>query len=256
MNGTAQRLALITGGCRRIGAAIAARLAADGWALALHASENCVPEPALADAIAAHGTRWSCFAADLSDPVEVEALVPRVRDHFGRVPDLLVNNAARFAFDTPDDAGMAEMLAHHAVNVAAPAILSRAVAAGAGADAPRVIVNLLDQRIAAPNGDQLSYTLSKLALAELTGIHARHFAPHVRVVGVAPGLTLPTADYTSAQMARLAEAMPLHRLPAPAEIADAVAWAAGAGAVTGQVIYVDAGAHLCRFERDFLFLRR
>lgn len=248
------RLALVTGGCRRIGAAIAARLAQDGYALALHAGHDVAPEPALAGAIAAAGAPWRVFAADFADGAAVAGLMPRVIDHFGRAPDLLINNAARFEWDSPETVSLPAMLAHHAVNCAAPAVLIRALAESASAARPATAVNILDQRVAQPHSDQLSYTLSKLALAELTMILARHYAPAVRVVAVAPGLTVPTAEYGAEQMARLAQAMPLDRLATPADIADAVAYLVGARAVTGQTIFVDGGAHLCRYERDFLFL--
>ena len=248
------RLALVTGGCRRLGAAIAARLAGEGYALALHASDGCAPDPALAEAIGSAGVSWAAFAADLADTDAVEGLVPRVVDHFGSAPELLVNNAARFDWDSPEDVTMAGLLGHYAVNAAAPVVLTRAVAAAASAGRPSTVVNILDQRIAQPNADQLSYTVSKLALAELTMILARRYAPHVRVVAVAPGLTLPTDEYDAARMARLAGAMPLDRLPTPADVADAVVYLVAARAVTGQTIFVDGGAHLCRYERDFLFL--
>ena len=71
---------------------------------------------------------------------------------------------------------------------------------------------------------------------------------------MAPGLTLPTADYDAARLAEAAKRMPLAALPAPAEIAEAVLYLARAHAVTGQTLFVDGGAHLCHFPRDFLFL--
>ena len=253
------RLALVTGGCRRLGAALAARLAGQGYALALHATHDCVPEPALADAIAASGVAVHILPADLADEAAVEALVPRAIEAFGRAPDLLVNSASRFADDTPETVTLAEVARHQAVNAGAPAILARALArhhdAGAAAS-PALVVNILDQRIAAPNADQLSYTLSKLALSELTAILARHYAPRLRVCAIAPGLTIPTDDYGEGQLVRLAARMPLHRLPEPDDVAEALLYLVGARAVTGQTIFVDGGAHLCRFERDFVFLER
>lgn len=246
------RLALVTGGMRRIGGAIAARLARDGHDLALHGSG--APDAALAAVLAETGVEWACFTADLADAAATDALFTTVTTRFGRAPDVLVNNASRFDHDTPASIGHAAIAAHHAVNLAAPAVLARHVAAAASPERPAVVVNILDQRIAEPNGDQLSYTLSKLALADLTRILARSFAPDTRVTGVAPGLTLPTGDYAEGQMERVAGRMPLHRLATPEEIADAVAWLVAAPSVTGQILFVDGGAHLCRYERDFLFM--
>lgn len=248
------RLALVTGGCRRLGAALAARLARDGHALALHASHACEPDDELRRAIDDSGVAWRVFPADLADQAAVDALLPAVIEAFGGAPDVLVNSASRFDLDTPETLTIAALLDHQAVNAAAPAILTARMAEHAPAGA--LVVNILDQRIAAPNGDQLSYTLSKLALAELTEILARHYAPGLRVAAIAPGLTIPTGDYDAAQLDRLAAHMPLARLPEPADIADALAYLVGARAVTGQTIFVDGGAHLCRYERDFVFLAK
>lgn len=244
------RLAIVTGGCRRLGAAIAARLAGEGYSLALHASEVIDPEPTLLVAIERAGVQWQGIAADLSDPVQIEHLVPAVADQFGSAPDLLVNSAARFGDDRPDTVDMDGLLSHYAVNCAAPAILAKSFAAmkrkGGAA-----IVNILDQRIAHPHGDQFSYTLSKLGLEGLTHILARELAPAIRVNAVAPGLTIPTKAYDEAMLKGAAASMPLKILPAPAQVADAVAWLAQATAVTGQTIFVDGGAHMEAFGRDF-----
>jgi NAD(P)-dependent dehydrogenase (short-subunit alcohol dehydrogenase family) len=144
---------------------------------------------------------------------------------------------------------MASLATHFRVNAAAPTLLALRVAAGGPGVA---IVNILDQRIAHPHGDQFSYTVSKLALAEATRLLARVLAPGARVMAVAPGLTIPTADYGAAQMARLGEAMPLGLLPTPEDIADAVLWAIRARASTGQTLFVDGGASLVSYERDFV----
>ncbi len=233
-------LALVTGSCARLGARIAERLAADGWRIALHSGHDRTAD---SDA--------PVFIADLDDERGVETLPARVADHFGQSIDLLVNNASRFAA-LDDGTGMAEIEAHLRVNTAAPVALALAVARG-GAGA---VVNILDQRIANPPRDQLAYTLSKQALAEATRTLAIALAPGTRVNAVAPGLTLPTADYAEGQLDRLAAEMPLARLPDPEDIADAVAWLANAKSVTGQTIFVDGGAHLRAFDRDFVHLAR
>ena len=247
-------LALVTGGCRRLGAVICVALAEAGYDIALHSSPGSAPEPGLGDRLVAAGAAWRHVTADLADAEAVATLLPAVVAACGRGPSVLVNNAARFAQDLPETVTQAALLDHYAVNTAAPVLLAQAIAATASADHPVAVVNILDQRIAAPNADQFGYTLSKLALAEATMILARRFAPHVRVCGVAPGLTLPTADYDSALMDRAAALMPLGLLAAPEEIAEAVIYLATARSITGQVLFVDGGAHLCRYARDFLFL--
>ena len=246
-------LALVTGSWRRIGAHIAVRLAQAGYDLALHAGHGVEPEPWLVAALESAGAAHRLFVADLADRAQVAALVPAVAGHFGRPVGLLINNASRFS--ALDDAGadpFGELIEHLAVNTAAPYALAIAVARGGGGS----VVNILDQRIAHPPRDQIAYTLSKQALAEATRTLAGALAPSTRVNAVAPGLTLPTEDYADDQMARLAEGMPLGRLATVDDIADGVAYLAAAASVTGVTIFIDGGAHLRAFERDFVHLAR
>lgn len=248
------KLALVTGGCHRVGAAISARLAEAGWTLALHGRRDAEPDPPLLARLTQSGCAWHGFIADLADAEETGTLVERVATHFGAAPTLLVNNASIFGDDDPGTMTYDTLVRHFAVNTAAPMLLARDVAARASAAAPAAIVNILDQRIRHPGGDQASYTVSKLALAGATELLARALAPAARVCGVAPGLTLPTEAYRPAQMAAIEAAMPLGLLPDPDDIADAVLFLASAGATTGQVVYVDGGANLSAFARDFLYL--
>lgn len=241
------KLALVTGGHRRLGAAISARLARDGWTLAIHGARDARPD---ADLAAVLGD-WHGFVADLGDSDAVAGLMPQVVAHFGAVPSLLVNNASRFEWDDAASVTPQTMAAHHAVNAHAPVVLTIALAQAGGAGS---VVNILDQRVRNPVADQLSYTLSKAALSGMTRTLAVSLAPKLRVNAVAPGLTLPTAAYDAAQMARIADAMPLKLLPSPDDIADAVAFLASASAVTGQTLFVDGGASLKSFERDFVYM--
>jgi pteridine reductase len=226
------KLALVTGGHKRIGAAIAARLEDGGWTVARHGARDDI-------------------AADLADPEAVDTLIPRVTDRFGRLPSLLVNNASRFEWDDVATVTREALDAHHAVNARAPVLLALALHRAGGQGS---VVNILDQRIRNPNADQLSYTLSKTALAGATRTLAVALAPALRVNAVAPGLTLPTSDYNPEQLDRLAAAMPLAQLPEPADIAEAVAFLAEARAITGQTLFVDSGASLKSFDRDFVYL--
>jgi pteridine reductase len=248
------KLALVTAGFRRVGAAIALRLAEDGWTLALHGRVLAEPEGGLAAAMALHRTQWHGFDADLSDGMAVSQLLPRIIQHFGKAPDLVVNNASLFEWDDPASVTPEALAKHMAVNVSAPVLLSASLATHLAADQRACVINILDQRIRQPNADQLSYTISKQALEGATQTLARALAPKVRVNAVAPGLTLPTEDYRPAQMVALEAMMPLKRLPEPDDVADAVLWLAKAEATTGQILFVDGGASLKSFERDFVFL--
>lgn len=248
-------LALITGGHRRLGAQIAMRLASAGYALAIHGRNDVTPHPFLAERLAETGVAWKGFLADFLVPGEAEALLPAVIAHFGRAPDLLVNSASMFGSDRLETVTQANLAENFAVNAMAPVLLTQAFARAerpAGANA--AIVNLLDQRLAQPHGDQLAYTLGKFALEGFTQIAARELAPAIRVNAVAPGLTLATEDYSERQLEALGDRMPLGHLPASEDIAEAVLYLARASSVTGQTLFVDAGAHLRSFKRDFMHL--
>ena len=250
---TVRPLAIVTGGKRRLGAEIAAKLAAAGYALALVSHMDTPPEAALAEALQANASEWHPFTFDLStgDPAK---LMDMIAAHFGRTADLLVNNAAMFGQDDWQTMTLATLEAHFRLNLFAPLLLSQALVQVAGPMARPAIVNILDQRIVNPHHDQTSYTLSKQALAASVRSMAASFAGHARYNGVAPGLVIATDDYTAEQETRLAQMMPLGALPSPSAVADAVVYLAQAQDVTGQVIFVDGGAHLKSFDRDFMHL--
>ena len=248
-------LALVTGGWRRIGAAIAETLARAGWDLALHAHHEETFDPAFAEHLKAAGATVHALAADLGDAAAAGRMVADLARQAGRPASLLVNCASLFRDDTIASVTAANLEAHFQVNLVAPVIMTRAFAEMLS-DAPGSVVMILDQRVQNPVPDQLGYTLSKQALHASVRTLARSLAPRIRVNGVAPGLTLPTADYDSAQWQRLEGLMPLDRLAIPDEIAQAVLYLAEAKSVTGQSIFVDAGAHLESYARDFVYMAK
>ena len=250
---TVRPLAIVTGGKRRLGAEIAAKLAAAGYALALVSHMDTPPEAALAEALQANASEWHPFTFDLSagDPAK---LMDMITTHFGRTADLLVNNAAMFGQDDWQTMTLETLEAHFRLNLFAPLLLSKALVQAAGPIARPAIVSILDQRVVNPHQDQMSYTLSKQALAVSIRSMAASFAGRARYNGVAPGLVIATDDYTAEQETRLAQMMPLGALPSPSAVADAVVYLAQAQDVTGQVIFVDGGAHLKSFDRDFMHL--
>ena len=267
----ARPLALVTGGLHRIGAAIAARLAGAGYDLALHSRSGGEAEPELADAIRTTACDWAYLAQDLSQTGGATALYGAVVERFGRCPTLLVNNASLFGADSIMDADDNAMSAHFAVNITAPVQLAREMARSLFGPSPSAsasefdpspsagasghcVVNIIDQRVRNPVPDQFAYTVSKQALWQATRTMAIALAPAIRVNAVAPGLTLPTEDFAPGQMDRIAGMMPLQRLPSPPDIADAVLYLAQAQSVTGQTIFVDGGAAMKSFERDFVAL--
>ena len=251
-----KRLVLVTGGHRRLGGIISAAFAQAGYSLAIHGSHDTRLDSHLALTLEDNATEWDGFTVDFADPEGAEELVALVAERFGRPPDVLVNSAATFGQDRLDSVNAGDLMRHYAVNCAAPTLLTKAFATVPAGTGDRCIVNILDQRIDHPHGDQLAYTLSKMALAGLTRLSASTLAPQIRVNAVAPGLTIATPDYDHDQMERLSTLMPLARLPQAEEIAQAVLYLAGASAVTGQTLYIDGGAHLRSYDRDFMHLCR
>jgi NAD(P)-dependent dehydrogenase (short-subunit alcohol dehydrogenase family) len=239
-NTDTQRAALITGGGRRIGRAIALALAGAGYGVALHANRSRKEAEALAAEIAGQGGRAVVLLGDLADAKAVRGLVPEAAA-FAPL-SLLVNSAAEFE---PDDIATLDATRFErtlAVNLAAPLFLAQAFAAQAPAGAS--IVNVLDQRVLKPTPRFLSYTLSKSALHTATTTLAQALAPRIRVNAVAPGPTLPSPRQSDADFAAQAATLPLARGPRPQDIAAAVLYLAGADSVTGVTIPVDGGQHL------------
>ncbi|CAM4072944.1 3-oxoacyl-[acyl-carrier-protein] reductase FabG [Novosphingobium lubricantis] len=248
-------LAVVTGGWRRIGAAIAGKLAHEGWDLALHAHREDSFDDRFQTELEAMGATVYRVAGNLEDAAFAGGLIGRVVAVAGRAPVLLVNCASLFHDDRVETLTADTLEQHFGVNLFAPLLLTRALADALG-DSPGCVVNILDQRVLNPVPDQISYTLSKQALHAAVRTLARAMAPRVRVNGVAPGLILPTADYDPDQWHRLEAVMPLQALPQAAEIAEAVHYLATARSVTGQTLFVDAGAHLESYPRDFVYMEK
>lgn len=247
---------LVTGAARRIGREIALELARHGHDIALHCRHSRDEAQTTAAEVRALGVQAEVFAADLADPAACVALLPAVIAHFGQV-DAVVNNASLFEYDDAQTAAAPAMNAHWQANTAAPIALAQALA-GHLAQRPEggtgCVVNLLDQKLWNPNPDYFSYTLSKAALREATVMLAQALAPRVRVVGVAPGVTLVSGPMTDAQYAAAHRLTPLGRSSTPADIARAVRFLIESPAITGTTLLVDGGQHLAAQSRDVLFL--
>ncbi len=247
--------ALVTGGAKRVGAAIALALADDGWDVAVHYGRSAADAERTVAAIVAKGRRAVALPADLADEAAIAALVGQATRALG-TPSCLVNSASIFAADDAATLDYASLARHMAINVAAPIVLARTLATALPARGRGVVVNLLDQKLFNLNPDFLSYTLSKAALATATTLLAQALAPKLRVVGLAPGITLPSGDQTKADFARAHRQTPLGRSSTPDDIAAAVRYLATADAVTGTVLVVDGGQHLIPTERDVMFVTR
>ena len=250
MNG----VALVTGGAKRIGRAIALRLAEEGYAVAIHCRRSRADAEEVKAAVERRGGRAAVVQADLADLGAVHGLVAEAGAALGPVT-LLVNNASLFEPDGVENLAPELWERHFAVNLRAPAFLTRDLARQLPDGEEGAVVNIVDQRVWKLNPQFFSYTLTKAALFTATRTMAQALAPRVRVNAVGPGPTLTSSRQGPEDFARQGEALPLRRHPQPEAIAEAVAFLAGATSVTGQMLAVDGGQHLAWETPDVLAVR-
>jgi NAD(P)-dependent dehydrogenase (short-subunit alcohol dehydrogenase family) len=251
----APRTVLVTGAGRRLGREIALTLAQAGWNVAVHYRLSVAGAQQTAADCDAHSDRPGSahtFFADLGDEASVRALLPTVVAHFGSV-DAVVNSASTFEHDSAATFGFAALEQHLRANTGAAVLLAQALhtppeARGAEGAA---VVNQLDQKLWNMNPDFFSYTLSKAALDAANTMLALALAPRVRVVGVAPGLTLTSHLLSDEKFAELHRQSPLGRSSTPQDVAATVAFALDNRSITGTTLLVDGGQHLMKFDRDF-----
>lgn len=236
------RVSLVTGGARRIGAAIASALHAAGADIALHYRGSHAEALALTEAFnAARPGSAHVFQADLNDPGAPTSLIESVIAWRGRL-DVLVNNASSF-YPTPlgemTEESWADIVGS---NLKAPLFLSQAATAELRSRRG-AIVNIVDIHAQRPLGDHHVYGAAKAGLAMLTRSLARALAPEVRVNGVSPGAILwPENGMSDDVKAHILEQIPLQKAGDPADIATAVLYLVrDATYTTGQILAVDGG---------------
>jgi NAD(P)-dependent dehydrogenase (short-subunit alcohol dehydrogenase family) len=235
--------ALVTGGARRIGRALAQACAAAGYDVAVHVRSAGDDADAAAGEVRSAGRRAAILACDLRKESAVVALVGEAESELGPVT-LLVNCASVFEEDAFETLNRATWDAHMETNLRAPLVLSQAFARRLPADREGLIVNILDQRVWRSTPAFFSYSLSKLALWDATRMMAQALAPRIRVNGIGPGPTLQSVHQDPEAFAAEAAATLMRRPATPAEVAQALRYLIDAPSVTGQMIAVDSGQHL------------
>ena len=274
------RTALVTGAGKRLGREIALGLARAGWRVAVHyRSSEAEALQTAADCLQAFA-QWQAqaglkaeggdasvvqngaqlqlqhfiFKADLANEEDARKLLPQVVSQLGRV-DAVINSAALFEHDDVQSFSYANMAQHWASNTGAAIVLAQALhqhcQSRSAQAAEAVVINMLDQKLWNPNPDFLSYTLSKAALEAANTLLAQALAPLVRVVGVAPGLTLTSHMLDDDKFQKLHTLSPLGRSSSVEEVVSSVVFAVHNRAMTGTTLLVDGGQHLMKFERDF-----
>ena len=243
MNTTPLKTALVSGGARRIGAAIVRDLAANGYRVAIHASSSLDEAAALHDEIAATGGEAWLVTADLSGSEGRDSLIAATRGRLGPI-GLLVNNASIFQRDGVDDFDEALFDAHFALHVKAPTVLTRDFARQLPQDVSGLVVNIIDQRVWSPTPRFYSYTLSKAALYMATKTAAQALAPHVRVNAIGPGPTLPAARQTEADFRKQVSGLIMKKGAGLDEFGRTIRFLHETPSITGQMIALDGGQHL------------
>ncbi len=232
---------LITGAARRIGRALALAVARAGGDVVIHHGHSPREAAALKSEIEAQGRRAAILQADLSDPAQIEALIPqasRIAPLFG-----LINNAAIFEDLDLAATDLPAWERHLRVNLTAPFLLSKAFTAAMPEESEGRILNLLDWRALRPAADHLPYTISKAGLAALTRSLAIALAPRIAVNGIALGAVLPPSD--GGADADIVRAVPAGRWARLEEVEEAAIFLLGGPAyITGEIIHVDGGRHL------------
>ncbi|MBP6012733.1 MAG: SDR family oxidoreductase [Alphaproteobacteria bacterium] len=234
---------LVTGAAKRLGRAIAVKLAREGYDIAIHYRASKGEAEILAAEVKALGRRAALVGGELGDEADTATIVPRAVASLG-VLTALVNSASVFEDDRVETATRASWDKHLNTNLRAPLVLSQAFAKQLPSGAHGGIVNLIDQQVLNLTPQFLSYTVSKAALWALTQTLAQALAPRIRVNAVAPGPSLKAERQSQANFDAHVQATLLRRPSAPEDIAGAVAYLLSAPAVTGQMIVVDSGQHL------------
>ena len=250
----------MTGAAKRLGREIALQFARQGWDVAVHYRGSEREANQTVRETQGLGVKAQAFQADLTNEGSIKNLFLSVSQVF---PNLycLVNSASIFEYDRANsDTPLSgkSLQDHMQVNLVAPVMLSQLMYGhqknkGGKSDIVPAVIHLLDQKLINPNPDYLSYTLTKAALLSSVELLAMDFAPHLRVVGLAPGISLPSGDQTVEGFSKAHQMTPLGKSSTPADIAKAAVFLAESSAITGTTLYVDGGQHLLPSTRDVMF---
>lgn len=238
--------ALITGGALRIGAACAQALALQGVAVVIHYKTSHHAAQTLQKTIQAQGGQAHILQAELTDCDQVRSLLPRAEACLGSKPvNILINNAALFLPGTLRDDSLEQWHRHLAINLTAPFLLMQTFARRLPPGSQGKIIQLIDQHKEQPKVGYAAYSASKSALWTLTCQAALELAPDIQVNAIGPGPILPAPNGSLAAFDQIAAATPLQRPGTLNDITAALIFLLQNDFITGEMIRVDGGEHLC-----------
>lgn len=235
--------ALVTGAALRLGRAIALDLATLGWRIGVHYQTSSTEAESLVEEIERLGSKALALPADLTSEAQLRGLVQSCAEELGP-PTCLINNAARFEWDSIDTLDWAGWQAELDVNLRAPIFLTQAFARTLPKDASGCVINMIDQRVWRLTPDFFSYTIAKSALWTATQTLAQALAPRVRVNALGPGPVLPNRRQSQADFERECRSTLLGRGATVEDVCRAVRFLLDTPSVTGQMIALDSGQHL------------
>jgi NAD(P)-dependent dehydrogenase (short-subunit alcohol dehydrogenase family) len=253
--------ALVTGGARRLGRAMALYLAGRGYDVAVHFDRSEADAAATVATITALGRRAVALQADLLDETQTETLIARATAALEGPLTLLVNNASVFEYDTIQTGTRKSWDRAMESNLRAPFVLTQGFAAQAPQAIPdaggepvaqALVINMIDQRIRKLTPAFSSYTIAKMGLWALTRTSAQGLAPHIRVNAIGPGPTMQGLRQSAQNFADQRAATILRRGADESDICAALGYFIDARAVTGQILCVDGGQHLTWRTPDVL----
>lgn len=243
---------LITGGAKRIGAAIASTFARAGWHVVIHYGNSRDQAVELAEQFPSA----EVFGCDLGDWDSGVAMIDTLAE---RLPDwrVLINSAGVFNEDAAEALDPTTFDEAMQINAGTPARMTQAFLAKATAQGGRRVIQVTDQKLANPNPDFFSYTMSKHALdATIRMLAIAQVDPRDRIYGLAPGAILASHDQTEGEAEVSHRLNLLHRRTDAQEIAQAALFLSHGWLASGETLYIDSGQHLMSQPRDVLYLAR
>ncbi len=237
----AGQVALVTGGAKRVGRAIALALAHQGAdTLITYRTSRSEADQAVAE-LRACGVRAEAMKADVTNARQIQQLMRRIQQRFHRL-DILVNNAAVFARTPLSTLTERDWDIHMATNLRGPFLCALYASRLMRRHGQGKIINLADWAGQRPYRDYLPYCVSKAGVIGLTKALAKELAPSIQVIAIAPGPIMPPPNFTPAQRRRVVNRVPLKRWGSPEDIAKTVVFAIqGTDFITGSTIFVDGG---------------
>lgn len=245
--------ALVTGGAKRLGRAMALYLADQGYDVAIHYNTSAKDADDVVALIKAKGRHAVALHADILDEAQVCDLIDRASKGLGGALTCLINNASVFEYDTLATATRMSWDRHIESNLRAPIVLAQRFAQQAPKAlidengeplAQSLIINMLDQRVRKLTPEFMSYTIAKMGLWAFTQTSARALAPNIRVNAIGPGPTIQGARQTEQHFDDQRKNTILKRGSNPQDICVALGYFLTAPSVTGQLLCTDGGQHL------------